>query len=409
MIAYFLQLVLFSIMVSNSCHCQSIQESIKDDGYLKHDPEDENGKHYLWEIKGAPSSYIFGTTPVPFTLVWDAIPQNVMQAFHNAQLLYLETTRNEDTMLVTQSCTKLPNNQTVSDILPYDMYVKLLSDMEYLQTKIEEWLTTSQKNLGVFAYVIFDAFFDEWETHQPIWTLMQFHWITKTLARSIEHLDLDPYLEDLGKHYDKYVGGFEIDMCSFFDNISESQALFILNKTLGLQNDKLLEIRENYWNDRIRQYRDGTISQDWLTHDYGILRELFPFHLSSTTITGSNVSKHIKTELGNAQEMAIEIEAYLRDQLFFKTNLIMTERIMDLIKSNNDSSFFFAIDSFNLIGNHSVLDMLKQRSVNTVRMSRDTVIPVSNTRRDIIQQVVSFILTCGISGIHNMIIRIAME
>ena len=106
--------------------------------------------------------------------------------------------------------------------------------------------------------------------------------------------------------------------------------------------------------------------------------------------------------------MAIEIETYLRDQLFFKTNLIMTERIMDLIKSNNGSSFFFAIDSFSLIGNHSVVDMLQQRSVNTVRMSRDTVIPVSNTRRDIIQQVAMFILTCGIIGIHYILIRIAI-
>ena len=160
------------------------------------------------------------------------------------------------------------------------------------------------------------------------------------------------------------------------------------------RSDKLLDNRENDWNDQIRQYRDGTNSQDWRTQDYGILSELFPFHLSSTTITGSNVSKHITTELGNAHEMAIEIETYLRDQLFFKTNLIMTERIMDLIKSNNGSSFFFAIDSFSLIGNHSVVDMLQQRSVNTVRMSRDTVIPVSNTRRDIIQQVVIFIVTC---------------
>ena len=385
-----------------------IQKSIKDDGYLKNDPEDKNGKHYRWEIKGTPSSYLFGTMPVPYTLVWDAIPQNVMQAFNNAQLLYLERAGNEDTTLATQSCAKLPNNQTVSDILPYDMYVKLLADMEYLQTKIEEWLTISQKNQGLFAYEIFNAFFDGWETRRPIWTLMQFGWISRTLMRSIEHLDLDLYLEDLGKKYDKNVGGFETDMCAIFNDISESHALFILNKTLGLQNDKLLDNRENDWNDQIRQYRDGTNSQDWRTQDYGILSELFPFHLSSTTITGSNVSKHITTELGNAHEMAIEIETYLRDQLFFKTNLIMTERIMDLIKSNNGSSFFFAIDSFSLIGNHSVVDMLQQRSVNTVRMSRDTVIPVSNTRRDIIQQVAMFILTCGIIGIHYILIRIAI-
>ena len=45
---------------------------------------------YLWKIKTNPPSYIFGTLHVPYVLVWDGIPQNVKQAFHEAQNVYLE-------------------------------------------------------------------------------------------------------------------------------------------------------------------------------------------------------------------------------------------------------------------------------------------------------------------------------
>ena len=45
---------------------------------------------YLWKIKTNPPSYIFGTLHVPYVLVWDDIPQNVKQAFHEAQKVYLE-------------------------------------------------------------------------------------------------------------------------------------------------------------------------------------------------------------------------------------------------------------------------------------------------------------------------------
>ena len=70
-----------------------------------------NRSHYLWEIEGNPPSYIFGTIHVPYIMLWDAIPQNTMQAFNNTQSLFLELDMSEDTLLALHSCQQLPNNQ----------------------------------------------------------------------------------------------------------------------------------------------------------------------------------------------------------------------------------------------------------------------------------------------------------
>ena len=117
-------------------------------------------KNYLWEIEGSPPSYLFGTMHVPYNLLWDAIPENTMHAFNNTQSLYLEFEFNEENTLAMRSCQKLPNNQTVSDILPHDIYLRLSSGMEYIHAKIEQWLTISQKNQGWTADKIFKFYFD---------------------------------------------------------------------------------------------------------------------------------------------------------------------------------------------------------------------------------------------------------
>ena len=127
-------------------------------------------KNYLWEIEGNPPSYLFGTMHVPYTLLWDAIPENTMHAFNNTESLYLEIETNEENVLAMNSCQQLPNNQTVADILPHDLYLRLFSGMEFIHAKFEEWLTISQKNKGWTADRIFKFYFDGWETRQPIWT-----------------------------------------------------------------------------------------------------------------------------------------------------------------------------------------------------------------------------------------------
>ena len=41
-------------------------------------PETTNS--YLWRIEGNPPSYLFGTIHIDYKLIFDSIPENVMQA-----------------------------------------------------------------------------------------------------------------------------------------------------------------------------------------------------------------------------------------------------------------------------------------------------------------------------------------
>ena len=338
---------------------------------LKYFGSKSHEKNYFWEIEGNPPSYLFGTMHVPYTLLLDAIPENTMHAFNNTQSLYLEIEINEENKSAMKSCQQLPNNQTVSDILPHDMYIRLLSAMEYIHAKFDEWLTISQKNQGWTADRIFKFYFDGWETRQPIWTWIDLGRITKTIIRSIEYPDLDTYLEDLGRRYGKFVGGIETvnDRCALFSNIKESYVIHLLDRSLGLIENKMLDDEDDY----IQQYRDGTLLGSLFIPRNGI-------SLKSPRIKRSGGSNSIKTGPIYDYMMAMEVNHYLDQEINIKRNLVMSRRIMDLIKSDTNTSFFFAFGAGHFIGDNSVVDMLQQKGVNITRVPRDRVIPQSKAQ-----------------------------
>ena len=340
---------------------------------LANDPKFINPSHYLWEIEGNPPSYVFGTIHVPYIMLWDAIPKNMMQAFNNTQALYLELDMSEDTLFALQSCQQLPNNQTVSEVLPYDIYLKFIAYMKHVYAKIGKWLTTSQKHQGLTSEVIFNLLFDGWETRRPIWTFMKIQMVIKSLITSIEYPQLDSYLGDLGRQNGKFVGGIENvnDTCSIINNINASQVLFILNKTMGLDENILVDIAEQEFKNLVKHYRDGTISPDYFTQRHGFFPQLY-------NMEDSNGRKSFNIDLGKDKKMATEIDTYLRYHIIFKRNKIMTERIMELIENHRNNSFFFAFGVGHFIGENSVIDMLQEKGRSTVRVSRYKEIPKSN-------------------------------
>ena len=53
--------------------------------------EDDASKgSFLWRIESNPPSYFFGTIHVPYIRVWDAIPNNVKNAFAASKRVYFE-------------------------------------------------------------------------------------------------------------------------------------------------------------------------------------------------------------------------------------------------------------------------------------------------------------------------------
>ena len=66
------------ILIKNFFQFQ-IQESLS---VIEYDKDSQNDKgSFLWRVESTPPSYFFGTIHVPYTRVWDAIPNNAKQAF----------------------------------------------------------------------------------------------------------------------------------------------------------------------------------------------------------------------------------------------------------------------------------------------------------------------------------------
>ena len=72
---------------------------------------------YLWRIDSSPPSYLFGTVHVPYTLVWDSVPDHAITAFDSANQAYFELdTSDAKTQEALQACQLLPRGQNISQV-----------------------------------------------------------------------------------------------------------------------------------------------------------------------------------------------------------------------------------------------------------------------------------------------------
>lgn len=95
---------------------------------------------------GTPS-YFFGTIHVPYTQVWDYIPQNAKDAFRYADRIYFELDLTDiTTAAALAECQMLPDEQDVSSVLPKRLYRKLRRHMEYIREKFPDWISSEQRH-----------------------------------------------------------------------------------------------------------------------------------------------------------------------------------------------------------------------------------------------------------------------
>ena len=56
----------------------------------------------LWRVESNPPSYFFGTIHVPYIIVWDAIPNNVKDAFSASRNVYFELDLTKQHTIISQ-------------------------------------------------------------------------------------------------------------------------------------------------------------------------------------------------------------------------------------------------------------------------------------------------------------------
>ncbi|XP_073499619.1 metalloprotease TIKI2 isoform X2 [Phyllobates terribilis] len=254
---------------------------------------------FLWTIKRNPPAFLFGTIHVPYTRVWDFIPQNSKKAFQDSNNVYFELDLTDPyTISALASCQMLPQGENLQDVLPKDLYRRLKRHLEYVKLMMPHWMTPDQRGKGLYADYLFNAIAGNWERKRPVWVMLMVNSLTESDIRSRGVPVLDLYMAQEADRMRKKTGAVERveEQCHPLNRLNLSQVPNFINTTL-------------------------------------------PPH---------------------EQVTAQEIDIYFRQELIYKRNERMARRVMGLLRENRDKSFFFAFGAGHFLGNNTVIDVLKE-------------------------------------------------
>ncbi|XP_030167663.1 metalloprotease TIKI1 [Lynx canadensis] len=303
---------------------------------------------FLWTIKRDPPSYFFGTIHVPYTRVWDFIPDNSKEAFQQSSIVYFELDLTDPyTISALTSCQMLPQGENLQDVLPRDIYCRLKRHLEYVKLMMPSWMTPDQRGKGLYADYLFNAIAGNWERKRPVWVMLMVNSLTEVDIKSRGVPVLDLYLAQEAERLRKQTGAVEKveEQCHPLNGLNFSQVIFALNQTL-LQQESLragsLQIPYTT-EDLIKHYNCGDLSSVIFSHD------------------SSQVPNFINATLPPQERVtAQEIDSYFRQELIYKRNERMGKRVKALLEEFPDKGFFFAFGAGHFMGNNTVLDVLRR-------------------------------------------------
>uniref|UniRef100_G1L5G7 Metalloprotease TIKI n=2 Tax=Ailuropoda melanoleuca TaxID=9646 RepID=G1L5G7_AILME len=303
---------------------------------------------FLWTIKRDPPSYFFGTIHVPYTRVWDFIPDNSKEAFQQSSIVYFELDlTNPYTITALARCQMLPQGENLQDVLPRDIYCRLKRHLEYVKLMMPSWMTPDQRGKGLYADYLFNAIAGNWERKRPIWIMLMVNSLTEVVIKSRGVPVLDLYLAQEAERLRKQTGAMEKveEQCHPLNGLNFSQVIFALNQTL-LQQESLRAGRLQIpytTEDLIKHYNCGDLSSVIFSHD------------------SSQVPNFINATLPPQERVtAQEIDSYFRQELIYKRNERMGKRVKALLEEFPDKGFFFAFGAGHFMGNNTVLDVLRR-------------------------------------------------
>ncbi|GLD74505.1 metalloprotease TIKI2-like protein [Lates japonicus] len=168
---------------------------------------------FLWRVKRAPPhppSYLFGTIHVPYTRVWDFIPDSSKQAFHNSHNIFFELDLTDPlTISKLTSCQLLPHGENLQTLLPRDLYRRLKRHLDYVKHMMPYWMTADQRGRGLYADYLFNAIAGNWERKRPVWVMLMVNSLTEWDVRSRGTPVLDLFLAQEAERMGKTTGAVE--------------------------------------------------------------------------------------------------------------------------------------------------------------------------------------------------------
>lgn len=168
---------------------------------------------FLWKIRRAPRhppSYLFGTIHVPYTRVWDFIPERSKRAFHGSHSVFFELDLTDPlTISKLTSCQLLPHGENLQKLLPRDLYRRLKRHLDYVKHMMPSWMTADQRGRGLYADYLFNAIAGNWERKRPVWVMLMVNSLTEWDVRSRGTPVLDLFLAQEAERMGKTTGAVE--------------------------------------------------------------------------------------------------------------------------------------------------------------------------------------------------------
>lgn len=338
----------YSLVLGLCCLLCRAKSDRRPDFCQEAEEEEENKKpmSFLWIVRKDPPSFFFGTIHVPYSRVWDHIPDNVKRAFEFAEEIFFELDlTNPSTVSALTHCQLLPQGVTLVDILPRDIYRRLKRHLDYVKNMIPLWMTNDQRGRGLYADYLFNAITGNWEQKRPVWIMLMVNSLTESDIKSRGIPVLDLYLAQQAERLNKLTGAVEKveEQCVPLNGLNVSQVLFALNQTLWQHESMRAGFLPVMYstNDLIKHYNCGDLNAVIFNRDTAQVPNFINITLP---VVDQNTAKHI--------------DDYFREELIFKRNKRMAERVLKLLIDNPNKSYFFAFGAGHFLGNNTVLDMM---------------------------------------------------
>ncbi|XP_013379760.1 metalloprotease TIKI1 [Lingula anatina] len=316
--------------------------------HCEHTSDQNQLNSFLWTVKRDPPAYFFGTIHVPYTRVWDFIPENAKQAFRQAQNIFFELDLTDpSTISALATCQMLPHGENLQDVLPQDIYRRLKRHLNYVKEEMPKWMTPDQRGRGLYADYLFNAIAGNWERKRPVWVMLMVNSLTESDIKSKGIPVLDLYLAQQAERMSKTTGAVERveEQCVPLNELNFSEVVFALNQTLWQH--------ENY---RIGMGNMPYTTEDLIKHyNCGDLNSVI-FNQDSAQVPNLVNTSLPPRELSTAKN----IDNYFRQELIYKRNARMARRVGQLLKQYPDRSFFFAFGAGHFLGNDTIIDHLRK-------------------------------------------------
>ncbi|XP_023228655.1 metalloprotease TIKI1-like [Centruroides sculpturatus] len=316
-------------------------------GYEQQSSCENNSNDYpfsfLWKINKNPPSYFFGTVHVPYTKVWDYIPENAKEAFQLSDNVYFELDLNDPyTISTLAKCQMLPQGKNLSEILPYDIYQRLKRYLDRIKENIPSWTNFEHRRNYKSDDNLFNAITRNWEHKRPVWVMLMVNSLKENDVnwKGIPVLDL--YLAQQAEKMKKKIGAVEEveEQCIPLNALNLTQVLFALNQTLqSIDNENKVNVSRNS-DDLIHHYNCRNLNSIIFNQDTTQLPKL-------TNMTSEDM------------DVARDMEHYFRDEFIYKRNKKIGDRVIQLILNHPNETFFFAFGAGHFLGNNTILDFIQ--------------------------------------------------